>query len=483
MKRKHLFYLPFVLLFLTYPANAQLRTGAVADTTEQFYMKLAGSTKPDDRQTVKEAIRRYGKSKTEKGILLAASLADRINEANLADSLTTVAAARFPYGNQAKSNGYNALLKRGTAAEKLEMYKKWIKKFPEPRNNTDIVYDYARTALADAYVKKRNVKQAMTWIDLIKNGGYKSVAEFAEGQAFLEQGDTVTAEVLIHRSLLTAKANLASNPDPGAKGQYEYYLQFYASLLYKQQKYKEALHYIQEAGIDTTNKSGAPKTLYALILTANGQGKEVLPVLEETVKGGNAGSDVTEALKTAYIQDKGSSDGYDAYLYSLKELMNKNVRERVAKQMIGQEAPSFTLLDLDGKQISLDSLKGKIVILDFWATWCGPCKRSFPAMQMTVNKYKDDPNVKFLFVDTWERIPDASKDVSAFITENKYSFQVLLDTKATGVVNKFGIQTIPAKFIIDGNGKIRFKLSGFSGSNEAAVQELSAMIDMIKNPG
>jgi len=124
------------------------------------------------------------------------------------------------------------------------------------------------------------------------------------------------------------------------------------------------------------------------------------------------------------------------------------------------------------------------VILDFWATWCGPCKRSFPAMQMAVNKFKDNPNVQFLFIHTWEKgEADATAAAKKYIDDNKYSFQVLMDLKdETGsnkVVEGFGISGIPTKFILDKNGNIRFRITGFSGGDDAAVAELSAMIDMV----
>jgi thiol-disulfide isomerase/thioredoxin len=130
-------------------------------------------------------------------------------------------------------------------------------------------------------------------------------------------------------------------------------------------------------------------------------------------------------------------------------------------------------------------LKGKTVILDFWATWCGPCKASFPAMQMAVNKYKDDPNVKFLFIHTWEKTATPTKDAGDYIKSQNYNFEVLMDnkdpeTKINKVVSDYKVNGIPSKFVIDPQGNIRFNLMGFEGSNEAAVDEISMMIDMAR---
>ena len=92
-------------------------------------------------------------------------------------------------------------------------------------------------------------------------------------------------------------------------------------------------------------------------------------------------------------------------------------------------------------------------------------------MQMAVDKYKDDPDVKFLFIHTWEKMQDPTADARKYLSGNKFNLPLYMDLKAPGSkVNRaalaFKIRGIPAKYVIDSKGNIRFKLlSGFSGSD------------------
>ncbi|MCK6694707.1 MAG: TlpA family protein disulfide reductase [Thermoanaerobaculia bacterium] len=84
-----------------------------------------------------------------------------------------------------------------------------------------------------------------------------------------------------------------------------------------------------------------------------------------------------------------------------------------------------------------------------------------------------------MFVDTWERVEDKAKAAGDFIQSKGYSFHVLLDLEDK-VVASYGVSGIPTKFVVDQNGKIRFKSVGYSGSPEALVDEMTAMIELAK---
>ena len=117
----------------------------------------------------------------------------------------------------------------------------------------------------------------------------------------------------------------------------------------------------------------------------------------------------------------------------------------------------FTMKDLDGKEVSLTSFKGKVILLNFWATWCGPCKAEIPGFVELQSKYKNDLVVVGYSVD------DEAPKARAFATEYKMNYPILLGEGREDVQDAYGpIWGIPASFLISRDGKVCKKHLGIA---------------------
>lgn len=290
-------------------------------------------------------------------------------------------------------------------------------------------------------------------------------AEFATGYA---KGEWEKAEA----------AKLSEKKIKPKKGIYGMYADTYAAVLLKSGKYEEGYKFAKDAAITVGEGNNATyNAIYAQLAEKVLPADEYKPQLEKFVVDGKSTAEIKDILKRAYVKEKSSEDGFGDYITALEAEAKRKMREDLAKKLENKPAPVFSLLNLDGSEVKLEELKGKTVIVDFWATWCGPCIASFPGMKKAQEKYKDDPNVKFVFINAWENAKDVKKEVAEFITKGAYPFDVLFDLDDK-VIGSYGVSGIPTKFIVDKNGNIRFTSIGFSGSAEKLVDEISIMIEL-----
>lgn len=112
-------------------------------------------------------------------------------------------------------------------------------------------------------------------------------------------------------------------------------------------------------------------------------------------------------------------------------------------------APDFTVLDMNGNSVKLSDYFGKPIIINFWATWCGPCKSEMPAFNKLYKEYKDE--IHFLFVNLTDGSRDTVESVKQFITNEGYTFPVYFDTTMEAATT-YGAYSIPTTFCIDNNG-------------------------------
>jgi thiol-disulfide isomerase/thioredoxin len=201
----------------------------------------------------------------------------------------------------------------------------------------------------------------------------------------------------------------------------------------------------------------------------------------------------SKAISSGYMSDKILSDhkalfeylskqdlikgDYDLEITELKNNGSKAKQQLILEDQLSLPPVPGILKTADGKTITPDDWKGKVVFIDFWATWCGPCIRSFPGLQKLYDKYKSNPDVIFAVVNVWERVEDRFASVKTFLSKNPYTFPILFDLKDE-MVKGYGVTGIPSKFILDKNGIGRFMEVGLA-EEQTFIDQTSMKIDAL----
>ncbi|RHW39892.1 TlpA family protein disulfide reductase [Lysinibacillus yapensis] len=139
----------------------------------------------------------------------------------------------------------------------------------------------------------------------------------------------------------------------------------------------------------------------------------------------------------------------------------------------GQLAPDFTLQTLSGESLTLSEFKGKKVVLNFWATWCPPCKEEMPHLQEFYEEYGEEDNVEIIGLNFTYRDGSIEK-VQQFVDSYDLTFPIALIEEA-GVDQRYQVLTIPSTFMIDSNGRIQHHIVG--PLDQKALREYVASLE------
>ena len=170
----------------------------------------------------------------------------------------------------------------------------------------------------------------------------------------------------------------------------------------------------------------------------------------------------------------GTDQGWKAYLARNEVSKSKlSSAESASWDSKNTALADFELTDLEGRKWSHADLKGKVAFINFWATWCGPCRAELPYVQKLREQLKDRKDVVVLTLNTDEEVGK----VEPFMKENKFTFPVLL---GQAYADNQGIDSIPRNWIISLDGKVMFEGIGFGGEGDEWIKRATQLIEKVK---
>ncbi len=423
-----------------------------------------------------------------------------LNDNTKADSLEIVIQKQFPKGAFARFKAYQKIMPTADVVERNKVIKQFLIDFPysqEVPSSQNYLYDNIVKMQFANYFNSKDYKNILELIPTMNfanlNDAYHQNISKALYMKSVEPAEIETIAVPMIK-LMQQKLNDMSymqglywSPNQAtenAKTQLNNELVIQIRMYDMLKKYKEVVETFALLPFEKQYEKAGINEIHVRALEA--LNKPIIEVLKNAARTNTLTEGLTAKLKEDFLKGTKKESDFSTYLEQLK---NEGRTKEVITLMDPVAAPSIKVQSATGKIKELDLNNGKIIVIDFWATWCGPCKKAFPAMQQLVNNYGEDKNVEFYFISTQENNQNYKKEAVAYLKGKKLKLETYFDlVKKSGGTNNesfskyasiFKSSGIPRKVVIK-NGQIRFTSEGYSGNPGQLVDELTEVINSLK---
>lgn len=479
--------------------RAELYQKQLADKPEDFLVRLkllktkmslhesrADQLEKDAYKLITEKLQQSPSSETLQKVVTAYRI---MGDKAKSDSVKKIVTKEYPTSPLAIRTLYSKAREMDNPDEKLKALQKVIQNTENDRYRTQSYEE-----IFYLYQEEGNVQRMAWYAEQVEESPWPWKARQLNGlaNAFIEQGDSLelaldyakkasraVPEEMVGPVRITDEGQFISSyvEDTVATRKRDEIksdiLATFGLIHIKRKQYDTAGGYLKKA-MQLEETEAAKQNLAQLYMKTN-RPEKAFDIYWDLLMEEPVNKDYKKKLKQAYIDFNGSEKGFKNETAKLDERWKKEMVRKYNDERLDKEAPSLSsITDLEGHSLDPTSLENKVVVIDLWATWCGPCLSAFPYLQKVYEKYEDNPEVKFIVLNSgWG---NTIKDARKWKKKVDYTFPLYYD-EGSEVTEAFGVRGIPTTFILGEGGNIQFKKTGFRGPT--MERKLKLKIEML----